>query len=396
MIKFLKFKTVLRLFCVLFGVYLTASFLEANAASLYFMPQAQDVYAGDTFIVEARINTDKKDINTIEGTVKFPGKKLSVTDISKGGSIINLWIKEPFFSNEKGEIGFSGGIPNGFNGEGIIMKISFRAIAGFNGFGEISFGDDFKVLLNDGKGTADTLSFAPADYQIKLRSANLPIITSSSHPNADIWYANDSLYLRWDLFDGAQYSYILSKDALAEPDNEPDRPEGDLQWMGDMKYEGLDDGIYYFHLKQKPLKGDWSEKISFRAMIDKTPPKEFKPEIVEIEGKKYLAFTAIDENSGIDHYEIIEKPANGNWFNFGVNKSELLVEKRAENPYLLKDQRLTSDIEATAFDKAGNKQTAEIKRETRKDFKKSSSIIFALGIILAIALAIALKKKIKK
>ena len=191
------------------------------------------------------------------------------------------------------------------------------------------------------------------------------------------WHQSDILYLQWDLIQGAEYSYVLSYDVTAEPDEIPDKPEGDLIWMGDIKYEGLEDNIYYFHLKQKLLGKDWSKKITFRAMIDSVSPEEFELDIAEIQGKNFLVFNGNDTMSGIDHYDILEisKPLF-----FGTLKK---IWKTGESPYLLDDQKLKSEITVKAIDKAGNERIAKISPPCKISWK---DLIFPLLILIVIVI----------
>ena len=247
------------------------------------MPQSEEIFKGESFIAELMIDTQGENINAADIKIIFPSNLIKVNDFEKGGSIFTLWAKEPEI--QEGEISFSAGVPGGFSGKGLIGRINFSAkeIGEF----EISFKEDSKVLLNDGRGTPTELFFAEGNYKIVEKSGDLAIITSKSHPDQNKWYSQNNLNLWWDLAKGADYSYLLSLSPSDSPDEIPDKPEGELEWMGAIEYKGLDEGIYYFSLKQKLFGKDWSGKVTFRAMIDTTKPEEFKPEIAEIEGKKY-------------------------------------------------------------------------------------------------------------
>ena len=320
--------------------------LIVEGATLYLTPQSQTVYQGDSFIVEVRINTEDEEINAVEVGLTFPGDLLEVVDFSKGNSILQLFATEPKIQN--GEISFLGGVPGGFNGEGLLAKISFLGKEIRKS--KISFKETSQVLLNDGKGTPAELTLLEGNYEIIKKPEGLPIISSRSHQDQNKWFKNNNFHLRWDLIEEAQYSYLLSYDPLAEPDETPDRPEGELIWMGDMKYEGLEDGIYYFSLKQKLPGKDWSRSLSYRAMVDATSPEVFTLEIGEdpslFEGKYFLSFATQDKMSGIDYYEI--KEGKIDW-------------KKVTSPYLLEDQALGKKIVVRAYDKAGNYQDSEIK-----------------------------------
>jgi len=340
----------------------------AKAATLYLMPPSQTIYQGSSFIIEVRLDSESEEINTVEGNLNFPPELLEIVDFSKGGSILSFWAKEPFL--ERGEISFLGGIPGGFRGEGSILKINF--LAKEIGKADILFTGDSKVLLNDGKGTSAKLNFLEGNYEIIRRPEGLPLISSPTHPDQNKWYKGNTLHLHWDLVEGAEYSFILSQDPLAEPDETPDKPEGELIWMGDMEYPNLEDGIYYFFLKQKLPGKDWSPKVAFRAMIDATPPEPFELKIGQdasmFGGKYFVSFLAIDKTSGIDHYEIQE------------GKGDF---REAKSPYLLGDQSLRNKIIVKVVDKAGNERISEL-MPPRKAFAQSLFIQFVIILILVI------------
>lgn len=308
---------------------------------LYLLPQSQDIWLGDSFIAEVWLDTDGKTVNSAEGYLNFPRDKLKVINISDGGSLLSLWLQKPSFSNEQGLVSFAGGIPNGFSGQGRLFSITFNVVAG--DFAELYFGNNSRVLLHDGKGTFDFLSFGEASYQLFLKPENLPVITSVSHPDQNQWYTESDLELKWKIIEGMEYSYLLSRDPLLAPDEIADRPEGSLIWMGDMAYKGLTDGIYYFHLRQGAGR-EWTPRITYRAMIDTTAPETFQLEIAEIEGKNYLIFSTSDNTSGIDYYEV--KEGDLGW-------------EKDSGPYLLKNQKLSGKISVRAVDRAGNERLAE-------------------------------------
>lgn len=109
---------------------------------------------------------------------------------------------------------------------------------------------------------------------------------------------------------------------------------------------------------------------------DKVAPEPFKPVISRdpalFEGQYFLAFTAQDKDSGIDHYQVLEshfkKPWLKNWH-------------KAQSPYLLKDQALKSYIYVKAIDKAGNEQLAVV--QPQKPFKWYENLWIYVIIITA-------------
>ena len=358
----LKFKTFYFLTFVFSFSFLIFP-LVVRSATLYLLPQSQTIYKNDTFLVEVRLDTEGEEINTVEVSLTFPLNLLEVFDLGKGGSVLNLWVEEPSITNDT--VSFIGGIPGGFKGDGLIGKITF--LGKEIGEGVVNFKENSQILLNDGKGTPAPLSFSEGNYLVIEKPEGLPEISSKSNPDQNKWSKSNNLHLHWDLVEGAEYSFLLSYDPLAEPDEIPDKPEGELIWMGDMEYKDLEDGIYYFTLKQKLPGEDWSESISYRAMIDVTPPEEFTLEISQeptvFEGKYFLSFATTDKTSGIDHYEVRE--GKGDW-------------KIAESSYLLEDQSLKSIIRVKAVDGAGNERIAEY-LPSRKPFPYWIIILILVG-----------------
>lgn len=375
--KKLSFLFLIFGFCFLFSK-------PVFAATVYLTPSSQTVFEGDTFIAEIKLNTGGETVNALELNLTFSQDLLKVIEINKGGSVLNLFTKEPSASN--GKISFSGGMPGGFKGEGTIGKIIFSAQK--TGQVQFNFQSDSQILLNDGRGTSAQVTYLDGNYNITKKSENLPSIYSSTHPDQNKWFKDTTLHLKWNLIDGAEYSYLLSYDPSMEPDNVLDKPEGELQWVGEMEYPDLTDGIYYFTLKQKLLGGDWSQTVRFRAMIDSNPPDDFQVQIGQSDtafGKKYfLSFAATDKTSGVDHYEISESK----------NKFFILPGEKAwktgESPYILADQNLNSKILVKAIDKAGNETITNVAVPVKIN---TVDIGILIGILIIIFIAVLLFRR---
>lgn len=151
---FLKFK-FLCIFVFCFAVLRVP--LVANAAILYLSPETGIYHQGDTFIVEVRLDTQGEYVNAIEADLNFPSDILEVQDLNQGNSILNLWVKNPEFSNNN--ISFIGGTPGGYNGpDGLIGKIIFKVKSAETNNAQIVFENTSRVLINDGKGTKANLT----------------------------------------------------------------------------------------------------------------------------------------------------------------------------------------------------------------------------------------------
>ncbi len=117
-------------------------------------------------------------------------------------------------------------------------------------------------------------------------------------------------------------------------------------------------------IKRAPLGLNIIEKTSketFTSLYDSTPPESFVLQISKdqsiFNGKHFLAFATQDKGSGIDYYEIMEKPQFGS-FKSLFEKQEWVI---AESPYLIKDQILKNFIYVKAVDIAGNERIIKVK-----------------------------------
>ncbi|MCX6757308.1 MAG: hypothetical protein NTZ44_00245 [Candidatus Nomurabacteria bacterium] len=96
------------------------------------------------------------------------------------------------------------------------------------------------------------------------------------------------------------------------------------------------------------------------------------------DGKNFVAFSTVDKNSGIDHYEVRES-----FWGFGGDYNTV------ESPYILKDQTLKDKVYIKAVDKLKNERIVKIGPQNKIAFLEKFLI---LGIILVIC--IFLYKKI--
>lgn len=123
--------------------------LEIQAARVYFEPSGDKYKVGDNVPISIFVDTENESINAVELGLNIP-KLLRIKDISKNGSIIQLWIQEPSYSENTVQL--IGGIPSGIKTtKGLIGKIYLEASA--IGQGSIGFLPNSSVLLNDGNGT---------------------------------------------------------------------------------------------------------------------------------------------------------------------------------------------------------------------------------------------------
>jgi len=106
--------------------------------------------------------------------------------------------------------------------------------------------------------------------------------------------------------------------------------------------------------KQEVPEDEWRKVLE----KDKIPPDPFEikigKEATVFEGKYFVAFSTIDKQTGLDHYEVKETRNRRE-----TGRETTLNWKKAESPYLLEDQSLKSIIKVKAVDKAGNERISE-------------------------------------
>lgn len=353
-----KLKFFLRLGLFLF-IFLALPAGAQDGASLFLAPASGLYNVGSTFSVTVKVNSGGVPINAAEGTVIFNTNELAVVSLSKSGSVFNLWVQEPDFSNALGTINFGGIVFNpGYTGtSGKLLTINFKAKAVGNASVSFSSG---AVLANDGSGTnilstlnnglytlksssTTPLPLAPAPVQILL-----PQVTSLTHPDQTKWYSNNNPEFSWPLPEGVTaVSYLINPKPDANPGTMPDGLKSSI------KFTGVRDGIQYFHIRFK-RGGTWGPIAHFKFQTDTQPPKSFIIGRVDTDASNVqpeLLFETEDGLSGIDHYEM--RMGGGNWFT--VNKD------LAGRPYKLPPQDSgTYKIEIKAFDMAGNGVSSSI------------------------------------
>ncbi len=120
---------------------------------------------------------------------------------------------------------------------------------------------------------------------------------------------------------------------------------------------------------------------------DAEPPEPFDPQIGKdeaiFEGKYFLAFSAADAGSGIDHFEVCE----------GWNACV-----QAESPYLLRHQALDREIIVKAFDAEGNVRAAIVPAENPRPWYRDRILLGILtggfvAALICIFLALSIYRK---
>ncbi len=298
----------------------------AEAATLFLAPSSGTYNVGSNFSVAVKVNTEDVIINAGEGTIIFNPNELAVTSLSKNGSVFNIWVQEPVFSNALGTINFGGIILNpGYTGaSGTILTVNLKAKAVSNALLSFSSG---AVLANDGLGTNILSAMGGGAYSLKTSSTvpqitpettalSVPVIKSLTHPDQLKWYSNNNPELSWTLPEGTDnVSHLLDQEPGSDPGSIPDGLKNSA------KFTNINDGIWYFHVKFGKL-GKWGPIAHYKLRIDTIPPPilEITRDIDKNDPTNpqvIIVFKSTDDLSGVDFYQM--KIGDGDWFK--INRS---------------------------------------------------------------------------
>jgi hypothetical protein len=145
-------------------------------------------------------------VNVVGATIAIPTDYLTVRDVSREDSVIDLWAEEPSVNEDGDEVRFSGGIvrDDGFLGNARVLSIIVEPIAVGNATVNFS---DVEMLAHDGTGMEVTCGQNPIVLSIR----------PAEHPSPDV--NGDKVVNLFDfgivsarLFMGYERSYDLNLD----------------------------------------------------------------------------------------------------------------------------------------------------------------------------------------
>lgn len=331
--------------------------LTSFAATLSLSPNTGVYTTGSTFTVRAVVNTQGKPVNAAEGTIKFNPSEVTVVSVDRSGSIFNLWVTEPTFSNSAGTISFSGGMPSGYTGSaGTIFTITFRTTNASTARVNITNGS---VLANDGMGTNVLSSMNGGSYTIQAASVSptpevveyvapantpgAPVIESSTHPDSEGWYTDKTATLSWSLPSGiTEVRTLLDGNPNSIPTRVYENP------ISTITLEDLDEGVQYFHLQFRNEDG-WGRVSHYRLAVDTEKPTKF--EITQAEDSdganpaQVLTLSAEDAASDVRRYMVKIDNAEPYEFVDAEDTGRLILPELAPGYH---------SVIIEAFDEAGN------------------------------------------
>jgi len=340
-----------------------------HAATLNLSPVNVSVDANTSITLTVVVSSADQAVNAISGTISFPTNLLQVVSVSKVSSILTLWVVDPTFSNVDGSVSWSGIVPNpGYTGgSGRIFSIQFHGKK--EGTATVTFSSASQVLANDGNGTEILTGTQPATITV---AAPVPAVTptpisaptpapssstsntdllariiSSTHPDQTQWYKLSHAIFDWTNAQG------VSAVRLGYDRNADGKPG--VLYSNPISHKELDlgDGIWYFHVQERDASG-WGPISTYKVQIDTLAPFPFTltfpngTTTVQFGTTFTVQFTAQDELSGIDHYQL------------AIDGKESTVSADEGNrPYAIPSGDLgTHVLVVQAYDKAGNVTSA--------------------------------------
>lgn len=303
---------------------------EANAASLYIDPAFSSIGRGDVLTLSVRLDTDEEAEECINAVdgVIRYSENIVPIDVSTGDSIFSVWVEAPVINKEERTITFAGGLPNGYCGR----------VEG-----------DPRLTNNIVK-----LIFQSPGFSIGASNTGTSTAKVEFAPETSA-YLNDGFGTKAEL---ALYGASIDLS---------DTPGATLQ-------------------------DPWREAV----VTDTIPPSQFSIDLqrdtLAFNGDYFIVFNAIDKQTGIDQYQVMEEPLSKFWdFDWGRADAPWVT---ARSPYVLEDQSLNSTIRVKAIDKAGNEYIATlVPSEDMRGISTESIIIWSafglLGLLILTIIAVA-------
>ncbi len=182
-----------------------------SASNIYIDTNHSEFYVGDTIVFNVRVDSQNKNINTIEGNIllEYSPESVSIQNLNLSESALSLWPQKPTPSEDSKIVSFSGGTPKGFNSTNALV---FKVVLNFKKAGEITLTPSgVSVYLNDGKGTKDTVT---------TKDLVIPVLPKKSDSHSiDDWNKNISKDTtppeRFEIFIGQDTSVFEGKKFLS-------------------------------------------------------------------------------------------------------------------------------------------------------------------------------------
>lgn len=312
---------ILFLSTLLIGVSVFFLPQSAFAAGFQFSPASGSHASGAEFSVKVQLNPSGTSVNVGDGTITFDKTLLTVSSISKDGSVFSLWTTEPKFSNTDGTITFSGGSPSSFSSTGTVFTVKFKGKS--TGSAKVGFTAG-SILAADGKGTNVYSPGGDATYTITEAKSSAseessvgpseldelttgvtpiaPTINSSTFSKSDMWYSTSTAEFSWIAppdVTGIRYLFSTKEDGVPIEKLEASKISH--------RIDDVADGVWYFYLQFRNEAG-WGEVGKKKIQKDSVQPAEFEVTLLsdgEHADVPKLSFQTTDDLSGMERYEVI-------------------------------------------------------------------------------------------
>jgi len=312
-----------------------------------------------------------------------------VVSLSKTGSIINLWVQEPRFSNADGTISLEGLAFNpAYQGStGKILTVNLIAAAPGETVLTLASGS---VLANDGSGTNILGDMTGATFNISRPAAfgtvgttaeggaktvspaslpPAPQIESATHPDRNQWYASDSAEFSWEIPEGVEVvSLLVGNLPEMNPTTEYAPP------VSSKRLDNLESGIWYLYVKFKNENG-WGPVGYYSFKVDRESPSIPRISVLNAndqQDRPIVALSSRDSLSGLDYYKV--------WV--GASYGQTMSPSEAERFMLPGLQAGRYTLEAEVFDKAGNSTKVEntllVEKNTSGAGEGSAGVVYSL------------------
>ena len=137
--------------------------IYSYAAILSISPSGGTYEVGQPFTVRA-ISTSDAPFNAVSLSLLFPSSMFYIDSVSKAGSLLTFWVKEPALTRSAGTLSLEGVTPGGIKElSGTIVSATLHGIK--TGTGSVTF-QSGQILANDGQGTDLMESTKGATYTI--------------------------------------------------------------------------------------------------------------------------------------------------------------------------------------------------------------------------------------
>lgn len=346
------------LFSILLLQFCTST---AQAADMYLILNKNQVTEGSSFTGTVYVSTGGLPINNADSTLHFPADLVSIDAVTTSGSIFNIWVEQPSFSNAAGTMYFNGGLPTpGYAGQsGQVVRANFKAKR--VGTANLSFGSP-AIRANDGNGTnvlaqargatltivsntptpatEEEIAPTPQPTRTLEGAPRAPVITSTDMPDQNAWYNLTKGVFSWGLpSDVTVVQLVLSSSPNTTPTIAYDPP------IKNKTLENLTDGVLYLNGRFRNTVG-WSKVSSRKIKIDTSEPENIIVKTAPTENDLVkIIVTAQDELSGVRSFAA---------YMHDVKVAESLATKSTAE-FVLPPLSLEKNIfSIRAYDNAGN------------------------------------------